>query len=159
MSAIEARRRNALETTDTFLSSLIAAHPDTPMILIGISPLRHWELTWVSTHGAESGILSSPSTHRGHRRIVVDAGVVDDDLDRSADEQRFKRLRCRCAIGDIECDRRCTSAACADFIDDGLRALEMGVRMDDDLATGRGQGPRDGAADVATAAGNEGSAG
>ena len=85
----------------------------------------------------------------------MDAGVVDQDLDRASGEEFRQRRRGRLAFGDVENDRFGTAAAGENFADDrlGLGAAAVGVH--DHVAAVGGQAAADRRADAAATARNQ----
>jgi len=93
--------------------------------------------------------------HPRQRRVVVDAGVVDEDLDRPGGEQRPDRAARGLAIGHVERDRLGAAPRAGDAGDNFLRTRAIAVRMHDHVQPVGGQLPADRATDVAAAAGDE----
>ena len=97
--------------------------------------------------------------HAGERRVVVDAGVVHDDLDRTVLELAFEQRTGRLRIGEVECERAGMPAGREDGVDDRLGAVAAAVRVHEHLAAGGGERTRDRATDISAAAGDEGASG
>ncbi len=86
----------------------------------------------------------------------MDAGVVDDDLDRARRQQALAGGLRRGAIGDVEGDRLGAAALGDDSPGDRLGGLEPGVGMDDDVRAVARQPLGDRLADAAAGAGDQG---
>ncbi len=90
--------------------------------------------------------------HSREGRIVVDAGIVDKNIDSTFREHCIDR-RVRCVgFGHIEGYR---FRIAADVIGQISRAIRIGIRMDIDEMSLRRERAADGAADIAAAAGDE----
>src|SRR6185369_15457004 len=94
--------------------------------------------------------------HPGEHRIGVNAGVVDQNLDRSGFEQPFEGHGGGGPFGDIEGDRFATAAGGYDRGDYRLSLGQAAIGVDDDMVAVGGQAPADRGADAAAAAGDQG---
>ena len=107
--------------------------------------------------------LSETSDHAGpllrphprHHRVIMDARIVDEDLDRAGGQNSLHgsgRL-----VGPREVETQSFRAATMrdDFVSETLRALQLPVGMQIDVMSGRREIGRDGGADAAARAGNE----
>lgn len=95
--------------------------------------------------------------HAGEDGVVVDASVVDDDLHRAGLQQRLQRGAAGLGVGDVEGDGLGAAAIGADLRGDRLGGVAPGVGVDDDVQAVAGEATGDGAAEIAAAAGDEGS--
>jgi hypothetical protein len=98
------------------------------------------------------------SRRAGKGGVVVDAGVVDHDLDRARGQQPFAGGLRRGPIGHVEGDRLGAAAIGDDPRRDRLGGLEPGVGMNDDMGAVARQALGDRLADAAAGAGDEGAA-
>ena len=85
----------------------------------------------------------------------MDAGVVDQYLDRPVGEQGVQRRAGRLAVGDVECDRHGTAALVVDRRNHFFGAREVGVGVDDHVQAVGGQLHADRATEVAATAGDQ----
>ena len=94
--------------------------------------------------------------HAGKHRVGVDAGVIDENLDRAGFQQFFQCGGGGRSLGDVEGDSLGTAAGSDDVGDDRFRLFDAAVGMDDDVMAVGGQAAADRRADAAAAAGDEG---
>src|SRR5690606_11893224 len=94
--------------------------------------------------------------HARHGAVVVDPGVVDQDLQRPVSEQGVDCLRGRLVVGDVEGHRLGTAALVVDGLHEFLRAGQVAVGVHDDVHAIGGQPGGDGAPKVAAGTGDEG---
>ena len=88
----------------------------------------------------------------------MDAGIVDEDLDRPGFEDLRQRRRGLRGIGDVETHGLGGAASGDDRGGQRLGARELAMGMDIDMMPGSGEGMGDGGADDAAAAGDQSAA-
>ena len=93
--------------------------------------------------------------HPGQNGIVVQAGIVDQNLNGPGREHGFQRVPGFSRIGDVEAHRLRRAASFPDIHRDASRAPELAMRMHIDMMPRRREGAGDRAADRAAAAGHQ----
>jgi hypothetical protein len=94
--------------------------------------------------------------HPRHHRIIMDAGVVHEDLDRTRDQNPLDRRGRLRRLGDVEAQRLGPAAMGQDFSGEHLRALQLAIGVQVDMVTSRREMGGNGGADAAARAGDEG---
>ena len=86
----------------------------------------------------------------------MDAGIVDQNLDRLVFDEGSQHSGYRCAVSHIECQHLRTAAACTNGIGQRLCGLQSTMGMNVDMAAIGSKTAADGGANAAAAAGNQG---
>ena len=93
--------------------------------------------------------------HAGHHRVVMDAGIVDQDLDDARLAEFSQCGRCGLGVGDIELDRFGRSAIGLDRGGNRLCLRLVLIAMDDDVNAAGSERPANRLANGAAAAGDQ----
>ncbi|MCW0447207.1 hypothetical protein NB721_002005 [Xanthomonas sacchari] len=93
--------------------------------------------------------------HADQRRILVDAGIVDEDMDRTIKQQHLQRIARSKVVSNVERHRTGVTSIRDDGGDHRIGMSMVGIGMDDHSATVRGETPADRTADISTAASDE----
>ncbi len=96
------------------------------------------------------------AAHARQHRIIVQAGIVDQDLDRAGLEQAIERPPGGLRVGDVEVDRARGPAGGADLLHQRGGGGEVAVRVDVHVVAVARQAPAQRRADAAAAAGHQG---
>ena len=87
-------------------------------------------------HGDVDDAVPLLAGHGGKDRVGIDAGIVDQDLDRAGGDEVRQRRRGRFAFGDVENDRFDGAAAGDDLADDSRGLIAVAVDVYDDVSVG-----------------------
>ena len=71
-AARHARRLDQVRIADELVGRLVADHPDTLIVVAGVSPASHWRLTPLAASGDRTGALWSPSTRQPGLSVLTD---------------------------------------------------------------------------------------
>jgi hypothetical protein len=93
--------------------------------------------------------------HSGKRGVIVNSGVVHQNLYRAVGEHRLKSCACRRAIGDVKGNCPGISARPGDFSHQSLRGSYAAIRLRIYKMTVERQSPADCGTDRAAAAGDK----
>src|SRR5665647_1315175 len=97
-----------------------------------------------------------PGTHAGEHRVIMDAGIVDKNLDRLVfDEGRQHSGDC-CAVSHIKCQHLRAAAVGTNGVSQRLRGLQSAMGMNVNMTAIGSKTAADGRANAAAAAGHQG---
>jgi len=96
-----------------------------------------------------------PGGHARHRRVVVDAGVVDHHLHRAAFQQRGDACGAGALVNHVEGDGLRAAAGLDDLLHHPFGTVDAAVGVDDHLETACRQRGADRPAQVAAAASHQ----
>ena len=71
-AARHARRLDQVRVADELVGRLVTDHPDTLVVVAGVSPASHWRLTPLAASGDRTGALWSPSTRQPGLSVLTD---------------------------------------------------------------------------------------
>src|ERR1700683_2070136 len=120
----------------------------------------HWQHEWLryvekTVHRDVDNSMPLLSGHPGKRRVIVNAGVVDENLDRAISEHPFESCAGGGGVRDIKGEHLCLSAFSDDFGHQGAGGVYAAMRLCIHKMAVSGQATADCGADLTTAAGDE----